>query len=352
MPTRHPIIEGDLAKIVSSPLPWSKFAGKTVLISGASGFLPAYMVETLLYLNETQNMGIQVLGLVRNSITARKRFAFYEGRNDLKLLIQDVCDPISIEGHVDFVIHAASQASPKFYGIDPVGTFSANAIGSHNMLRVARDNHAEGYLFFSSGEVYGQVDPAKVPIREDYFGPLDPTDLRSCYGEGKRAGETLSVAWWKQFGVPAKIVRPAHTYGPGLKLDDGRVFADFISDVVHHRDIVMKSDGSAIRPFCYLADAVVGYFTVLLLGQCGQAYNIANDQCEISILNLAKELVLLFPEKGLRVVRTSVAGHEHHSPVVRGTANISKVRALGWNPTTSIQEGFRRTIDSFSSLFN
>jgi UDP-glucuronate decarboxylase len=348
---RNRIIQEDLARITSAGLPWTDFSGATVLVSGANGFLPAYLVETLLYLNEQgQAKPTKVLALVRSREKAEARFAHLAGRKDLQFLVQDVCEPVTVDGPVDYVIHAASQASPKFYGVDPVGTLSANTLGTHHLLGLARAKRARGFLFFSSGDVYGQVDPAGKPIREDAYGPVDPTDVRSCYGESKRLGETMCVCWAHQYQVPAKIVRPFHTYGPGMKLDDGRVFADFVADIVHNRDIVMKSDGSAVRPFCYLADAAVGYFTVLCKGATGQAYNVGNDRAEISVRDLAHLLVGLFPEKKLRVIQQEhqLAPGYLKSKVVRICPDLSKIRQLGWEPRTTVEQGFRRTIESFS----
>ena len=346
---RNPVVEEDLDSIVSYNLPWDMFRDKKVLISGANGFLPAYMVEAFLHLNEKYKLNLNIVGLVRNKVKALSRFASYRNRNDLKFITQDLCRPLDINEHFDYIIHAASQASPKYYGKDPVGTLCSNVIGTYNLLNFARDNHAECFLFFSSGEVYGQLESSKILIKEDEYGYLDPTDVRSCYAESKRMGETMCVSWYHQYGVPVKIVRPFHTYGPGMRLDDGRVYADFVADILHNSDIVMKSDGSAIRAFCYLADAVNGFLTVLLKGQNGQAYNIGNDKEVISILELAKTLVALFPERGLKITREEdnfEAGYIK-SKISRNCPDITKVRSLGWKPSTSIEEGFKRTIRSF-----
>ncbi|MCL4512105.1 MAG: NAD-dependent epimerase/dehydratase family protein [Bacteroidetes bacterium] len=347
---RNNIIQEDLEFITGSDLPWSVFEGKTVLIAGANGFLPAYMVETLLYLNEkVHTPRTKVIALVRNIEKARARFKYYQQREDLQFLVQDVCTPLEIIDRIDYIIHAASQASPKYFGRDPVGTLTANILGTRNLLDLAKDRNAAGFLFFSSGEVYGTVDPSQIPINEKNYGYVDPTEVRSCYAESKRMGETMCVSWAHQYRVPAKIVRPFHTYGPGMALDDGRVFADFVADIVNDRNIVMKSDGSAVRPFCYLADAVAGFFTVLLKGQVSEAYNIGNDKGEISILDLAELLVSTFPEKKLKVVRQErLTGNDYlKSPIARNCPNISKIGKLGWKPTTSAKEGFRRTVRSF-----
>jgi len=347
---RHPVIKEDLDRILKTPVEWPAFEDRTVLVTGANGFLPAYMVETLLRANESgRRAKTHVVALARNAERAAARFSAYEGRGDLEILVQDVCQPIAFSGQIDYIIHAASQASPKYYGSDPVGTLLPNVLGTRHLLDLAVKCRSAGFLFFSSGEVYGHVDDAHVPTKEDGFGYLDPADVRSCYAESKRLGETMCVAWRHQFDVPAKIVRPFHTYGPGMRLDDGRVFADFVSDIVNGRDITLKSDGSARRAFCYLADAVAGFFAVLLRGAAGQAYNIGNESGETSISDLAERLAGLFPDKGLRVVRQepSLPKGYLRSAISRSCPDTSKARALGWNPVTGIDEGFRRTVQSF-----
>jgi FkbM family methyltransferase len=347
---RNPIIEEDLRAIRQADLPWEEFRDRVVLVTGANGFLPAYLVETLLSLNETSpGHNTRVVALVRDRARAEARFAHHRGRPDLELLVQDVCQPLPAGLHADFVIHAASQASPKYFGRDPVGTLSANVLGTHHLLTAARAWGVHGFLFFSSSEVYGQVDPSRMPIRETDHAGLNPVDVRSCYAESKRLGETMAVSWWHQFQVPVRIVRPFHTYGPGMSLDDGRVFADFVADIVHRRPIVLRSAGTATRAFCYLADAVAGFFTVLLRGQNGEAYNIGNDQCECSIAALAELLVGLFPERQLSVTYERDERGQGYlaSKVSRSCPDIGKAKALGWQPATSLVDGFRRTIQSY-----
>jgi nucleoside-diphosphate-sugar epimerase len=346
--TRNPIVEEDLKSITASSLPWDRLFGKTALITGANGFIAAYMIETLLYLNETANAGIHVVALARNHEKVSRKLSRHLSRPDLTIVVQDVRAPYCGPSQVDFLIHAASQASPKYFSRDPVGTFEANVVGTQRMLELARNAKSESLLFFSSGEVYGQPDPELQVIDETAYGYLDPLNLRSCYAEGKRAGEALCAYWHAQFGVPAKIVRLSHTYGPGMELNDGRVFADFVADIVAGRDIVLKSDGSARRPFCYLADATVAFFIILLRGQSGQAYNVGSDR-QCSILELAETLCRLFPERSCRVMRQHRVSTDPYlaSPNPGFQFDLSSVRSLGWAPTTSIEEGFKRTIQSY-----
>lgn len=343
------VIQQDLVSIVAQHLPWEAFSGANVLVTGAAGFLPAYMVETLLYLNQfVLSKPAHVFALVRNEERARVRFAEYAGRSDLKIVMQDVSDPLVVSTQFDYIIHAASQASPLFYQTDPVGTLSANVLGTYHLLNAARHNHFKGFLFFSSGEVYGAVKDGSIATQEHEGGYLDPAEVRSCYGESKRMGETMCVSWAQQFGVPAHIVRPFHTYGPGMRLDDGRVFADFVRDILKGGPIVLHSDGSARRSFCYLADATVGFFTVLLKGEVGQAYNVANPEGECSIAELANRLANAFKCEGMYVERRARGESSYvPSPFAATRPSIDKLRALGWQARTEIEEGFQRTVISY-----
>ncbi|MDD5129557.1 MAG: NAD-dependent epimerase/dehydratase family protein [Candidatus Omnitrophica bacterium] len=347
----HLIVKEDLEFITATGIHWDKLEGRNILVTGANGFLPAYMIETILFLNEHRfKKKAKIFALARNKERVQKRFSGYRGNKNIVFIIQDVCAPLKIHKKMDFIIHAASQASPKFYGSDPAGTISANTLGTANLLALAAKHKSQGFLFFSSGEVYGEVAVDQVPIREDTYGLVDPMLLRSCYAEGKRAGENMCVSWSHQYGIPVKIIRPFHTYGPGMRLDDGRVFADFVCDVVAGRDIIMKSDGSAVRAFCYLADAVAGFFTVLLEGSSAQAYNVGNDE-GISIAGLAKILVDLRPEKHLKVIQreSDCIGGYIKSRIPVSVPDTTKIRRLGWKPFYSIKEGFGRTVRSFES---
>jgi UDP-glucuronate decarboxylase len=333
---------------VSHSLPWELLFGKTVLISGANGMVPSYLLDTLLFLNETAHAGIQAIALVRDRERAMRRLGHLATRADVTFVVQDVRDPYTGPKAINFVIHAASQASPRFYGIDPVGIFEVNVLGTLRMLEVAKEAGSNAFLFLSSGEVYGGVQDPAVPVQETFFGSINPFLVRSCYAEGKRAGETLCACWHSQYAVPTKVVRLAHTYGPRIDLEDGRVFADFVADLVARRDIVLKSDGSARRPFCYMTDSIAGIFTVLLRGSDGEAYNVGADS-EVSILRLAETLCRLFPERNCKIVRREREPGDPYIPSGNsaGHFDLSKIRSLGWEPTVGIEEGFWRTVKSY-----
>lgn len=343
----NPIINEDIESIVSHSLPWNKFDNKNVLITGINGFLPSYLFYTLLYLVDKKNMNINIYGLSRNKTKTEMRYRWCMHMNHVHFIYQDVVTPINVDVRFDYVIHAASQASPKFYNIDPVGTILPNVIATYHLLQKAVSDKTQRILYFSSGEVYGET--SNVPTKEDDFGKIDPCTVRACYSESKRAGETLCKAFHHQYGLETLVVRPFHTYGPGVDLNDGRVFADFVKNILDKQDIQITSDGSAKRAFCYLADATVGFFTVLLNGIPGQAYNIGNPHEEISILNLAEKLITLFPEFGLKVERIAPKSTSSYlkSSIDRNSPNINKAMELGWVPTTTIQEGFKKMVTSY-----
>jgi nucleoside-diphosphate-sugar epimerase len=345
----HSIIREDIARVLKTDLPWEKLRGKTVLVTGANGFLPSYMLYTLLELNNQFDFGINVVGLVRNKTKAEDKFGDLLNRNDFELLIQDVSSPLTCDSTFDYIVHAASQASPRYYGIDPVGTAAANTIGTYHLLELARKCKSECFMFFSSSEVYGTVAAHQIPTKESDYGYIDPTNVRACYAESKRFGENLCISFFHQYQVPVKIVRPFHTYGPEMELNDGRVYADFIADIVGNRNIIMKSDGLASRAFCYSADATAGFFTVLLKGECATPYNVGNLEGESSIVNLAEILVNLFPDRKLRVEKWNPPNDGSYLPstVLRNAPDTSKINALGWSATTDIPTGFLRTIQSY-----
>ncbi len=343
------IILEDIEQILSTTrVDWDDFSGKRVLITGASGFLPAYLVETLLHLNKTRGLDTHVTALVRNRENYIKRFAQHLDNPNLTVLVQDVSKPISLALPHHFIIHAASQASPKYYGVDPVGTLLANVLGTMQLLELARNHPVISFMYFSSGEVYGETQ--SIPTKESDYGYIDPTSVRSCYAESKRMGENMCVSWHAQYQVPIKIVRPFHTYGPGMRLDDGRVYADFVRDIIENRPILVRSEGTASRAFCYLADATSGFFTVLLRGENGIPYNVGNSQAEISVMDLANLLVGLFPEKQLVVIKKNIQKTNGYlqSPISRNCPDISRINSLGWEPKTSLADGFKRTIGSYS----
>jgi nucleoside-diphosphate-sugar epimerase len=335
----------DLAQTLQNPV---DLAGKTILISGIAGFIPAYLTEALIYLDKAYKLKLKIIGLARNLEAAQQRFSKYQDFQNLSLLRYDLQHDVALPGRADIVIHAASQASPKYYGSDPVGTALPNIVGTLSLLRYAQQTKGAQFLFMSTGEIYGQQDAASTVIHENDMGKIDPMDVRSCYAESKRMGENLCVSFMHQYSVPIKIARIFHTYGPGMKLDDGRVFADFVRNVVLRQPIIMRSNGNAIRPFCYVADTVRALIVLLTRGVPGQAYNIANPHERVSILELAKILQSAYPERNIEIQQAPIEERGYIASQISDlNPDISKLGSLGWVPKIGIEEGFKRTIRSY-----
>lgn len=335
------ILENDLINIAEQDIEWEKLRDKTVMVTGASGMVGSYFVRTLLKLNETKNMNIHVVCVVRN---VKKIGEDIREDINAEILAHDVTKPIEYKGEVDFIIHAASPASPLIMKDDPVGTIAANVLGTFNTLELAHEKNSEGYMFISSREIYGQPSENQEFFTEDTYGFVDPLDPRSCYPEGKKAAETMCASFRAQYGLNAKVARLAHTYGPGMSIYDGRVQADFLKNVVFNEDIVMKSEGLPVRTYTYIADAVAGMFRILLNGE-EMVYNIGDENAKISIRGLAELLVKITPEKGLSVkMEIPEGGTKGCAPFTLGILDSSRLRKIGWKPLYTIEEGFLRTI--------
>jgi nucleoside-diphosphate-sugar epimerase len=339
-----------LNDIVKSLIPWQEFQNKSIMITGCSGFIGSYLVKSLLYANKVHNLNLKVIGVYRNIDSLKMRLGDCFENLSASFFLHDISTPLTSSiPRADFVIHAASQASPKYYGVDPVGTILANSAGTQHLLNYAVKSKVKNFLFFSSGEVYGEPINPEALIKEDDYGYINPMNIRSCYAESKRIGETMCVAWGKQYNIHTNVVRPFHTYGPGVSLDDGRVFADFVANVVEGKNILLKSDGLAKRPFCYISDAIVGFLMVLASGKNAEAYNIGNPNAEISIRDLATQIINLFPRLNLKV-EFDIKNESNKyikSPVSRACPSIDKAFHIGWAPSIGIKEGFNRTIKSF-----
>lgn len=336
------ILDQDLEQIISEKISWEKLKGKTVLITGASGMVGSYMLYVLLKLNDKLGYGIKVIAMVRNP---KKLPAEVTGRDDVKIVVHDVTEKYESDEKLDYIVHAASPASPLIMQNQPVETIAANTIGTFNTLMLAKDHNADGYIFISSREIYGQPGEGQEFFYEDTYGFVDQLNPRSCYSEGKKAAETMCASFKAEYGLNVKIARLAHTYGPGMSIYDGRVQADFLKNIVHNEDIVLKSTGAAVRTYTYISDATVGMFKILLDSD-DIVYNIGNENCKVSIRELAEIMVDIYPERGLKLVfDIPEGGTKGTAPYTLGILNSGKLRALGWEPKYSVKEGFKRTLE-------
>lgn len=344
-----PVIADDVARIIADPaVPWDVLNGATVLVTGANGMLPSYAVHTLLGLNDSRGANLRVIGLVRNEEKARQILGPILDRPDFTLLATDVTRLHDIDGPLDLVIHGASAARPSLHAADPVSTIKANLLGSFNLLDLCVAKGAKRFVLMSSSEVYGAQPEGTRLIREDSYGGFDFLNPRASYSEGKRAAETIASVYAHQHDLDARIVRFGHIYGPGMALDDGRVQADFAANVVRGEDIVLNSDGAAMRTYTYVADAIAGMFYALLVGS-DRAYNVADGNSMVSIRELALRFTNARPDKGLK---RSFANPDHADDRAYNSSAFlgldgSKLEALGWRPVVDLDAGIDRMLRSY-----
>ena len=341
------VVKADMDDLISRDIPFEKIKGKTVLVTGATGMLAYYFTLTLMHLNKEKDYGIKVLALVRSKAKAEAKFAGFLDDDNFEIIAQDVCTPISYEGDINYIFHAAGAASPYFIKNDPTGIIAANTQGTVNILELAKTKNIGNVVYPSTREIYGKVDDVDF-VKETDMGVFDPLEARSCYPESKRMAETILKSYLVQYGVPFTVLRIAHSYGPGMIIgNDGRVMADFITNAVNSDDIIMKSDGLAERAFCYVTDAVAAIFLVMLKGENGEAYNLANETEPMAIRDVAQMISDLFPERNIKVVyevSTDTSGYCNYK---RKGLNTEKLEALGWKPVVKLKDGLKSTVLSF-----
>ena len=337
------IFEEDINNIIKEELPWDTLSTKTFLVTGANGFISYYVVRVLLALKN-----VKVIAMVRNKQKAESRFKDIIDNSNFKIVVQDLNEPFTLDDKIDYVIHGASQASPKYYGIDPVGTLKTNCIGTSYLLDIAVKNNVKKFLFISSGEVYGKVDETTPELVENYNGNLNITDIRSCYGESKRMGENMCVCYSHQYGINVNMLRLSHIYGWGFDLDDGRVIPDFVSNIIKNEDIVLNSDGSAKRSFCYITDMILALFYVLFYGEDKNAYNIASET-ETSIIELAKMMVEFSPNSTVKHKEGVFQKGYIRAASTRAKFNIDKIKSLGWQEKVALKDGLKRMVECYKS---
>lgn len=337
------IIQKDIDEIVNEHLDFTVFKDANVLITGANGMIGSYLVYSFLKMNDLFSLNINVIGMVRNREKAERILFGILDRADFSLLVKDVSEPVGIEGCVDYIFHTASQASPQYFVQDPVGTFSANTLGTVNMLNLAKESGTKQFVYISSVEAYGAVERGVKVVEESYSGYINPLLPRSCYPQGKRAAETACVCFEKQYNIKCKIARLGYTYGPGMAIDDGRVQADFMRNIVENKDVILKSPGNVWRAYIYVKDAVSALFYMVVRGN-DTAYTITNNDCLTTIRGLAYEMIGAFPEKELNVVFENLEDRLV-TPIKADAITFStrKLEGIGWKPTVLLKEGIKRT---------
>lgn len=326
-----------------------KLSGSTILITGCAGFIGFYYTHFFYYFAD--QLKLRKVILLDNFMLGYPKW-MDEIKKDARFVIEKfdiITDDIaSVPGAVeaDYIIHMASIASPMFYRKYPIETLDANIWGLRRLLDFYCQKQIKGFLFYSSSEIYGNPDPAHVPTNEEYHGDVNCTGPRSCYDESKRFGETMCMLFAQKYHMPIGVARPFNNYGPGMKINDKRVPADFAKNVMEQKDIVILSNGSPRRTFCYIADAVAGYLKILVHGKYDY-FNIGIEEPEITI----KELADIYSRVGKKIFgyegkvsfRVSEDKEYLTNNPQRRCPNISKARKLlGYAPEIAVEEGVER----------
>ena len=338
------IYRQDISMVLGNGFPWSRLDGKNVLVTGATGLLGSFLTDVLMS-NPDRKYHVWICS--RNETGARQRFSKWWHDESFHFFRQNLEEPIQSETDFNYIFHAAGNSFPAAFAENPVGTLKGTVIGTENLLNYSLCHNLERMLYVSSGEVYG--DGNVQTWKEQDSGYVNVTSPRACYPTAKRAAENLCVCYHSQYGLDVTIVRPSHIYGATFTSSDNRAYAQFIRNVIAGQDIVLKSDGSPKRGYCYVADCVSAMLYVLFYGEAGQAYNISNDSSFVSIRELAGYVAGTESKK----VIVGIPDNEEkkgYSTLKYTRLDSSKLQSLGWNPETALDEGVARCVDIVRQL--
>ncbi|MBQ3641643.1 CDP-glycerol glycerophosphotransferase family protein [bacterium] len=338
----------DLKAIYSSPyINWKFFKNSTVLVTGGTGMIGSLLIKSLLYANEILQTNIKIIATVRDKKKLQKIFPKYPF-NELKFIFQDIEQNLKIKGKVDFIIHTANTTSSKDFVENPVETISSIIAGTKNILNFAKEKKVKSVVYLSSMEVFGDVPFSREEkLKEEDYGYIDILKPRSSYPEGKRCAENLCASYYREYGVPVKIARLVQTVGANVNYDDKRVWAEFTRCITEKQDIVLKTQGEAIRSYLYVTDAIVAILAMLEKGKDGESYNITNPEATCSIKELAQMLCEKYPDSKLRIEPDDKYYPNPSKYIIDG----SKFEELtSWQAQVPLIEMFNRLVQRFYFL--
>ncbi|MBQ7193771.1 MAG: NAD-dependent epimerase/dehydratase family protein [Synergistaceae bacterium] len=320
-----------------------ELSGKNILITGAAGLICSAVVDVLFRYNDKADAGIKILAAGRSFDRMRARFGEMVDSVDFEFVYYDATHPfIAARDHADYIIHGAGNSFPALVMKEPVETMFGNVVGMKTVLDYARATESKRVLYISSSEVYGRKENEN-PYGEDEYGYIDLLNPRNSYSVSKRAAETLCVSYAAEYGVDSVIVRPGHVYGPTASSRDSRVSSAWVYDAARGRDIVMKSDGSQKRSYCYCLDCASAIIKVLLLGQSLHAYNISNPSSIISIKEMAELLTKLSGTR-LKLELPTDSEKRGFTPMKNSSLESDSLAGLGWRGCFDAETGFEHTL--------
>ena len=341
----------DVHLIGELKFPWEKLENKSVMLSGATGLIGSFLIDVILEKNHKENLNCTVYALVRNNAMAKMRFSKYIDDSHLVFVPYDVKMSLrqNVADTVDYILHLAANTHPMLYATDPIGTITTNIIGLQNLLEYAVAHHASRFVFASSNEIYGENRGDAELFDEDYCGYINCNTLRACYPESKRCGEALCQAYRMQKNLDVTIARLTRSYGPTMLMSDTKAISQFIKKGIAGEDIVIKSAGTQYYSFTYVADAVSGLLTILLKGENGEAYNIAEESNDIMLKDLASIIAKVNGKKVVFEIPDEVEA-AGYSKATKARLNGKKLQSIGWIPQYDIKSGIERTIGILRTL--
>ena len=337
----HPNYIKDLSMVAKS-LPKELIAGKTFLITGATGLLGTFVVDTLIHYNIHVGDPVTIIALGRNKERAQERFSYYWENLNFSFIEQNVCTPIDIK-NCDFIIHAASNAHPTAYKEDPVGTIMTNIDGTRNILELCVKTGAI-MVMLSSVEVYGQSNDNEFVFDEDSQGTIDLTNSRNGYPESKRLAELLCQSYYSQYGVKSKIVRLCRTFGPTMTPADSKATAQFLRNAKKRQSIVLKSSGNQSYSYCYVSDAVSAIFFVLFNGKVCVPYNVSTPLCNCKLKQFAE---IAAKVSGVKIIYDipETLQNDGSSNAASGLLYSDRLFRLGWRARYNIEKAIEQTLE-------
>ena len=336
------ILEEDFATIAEK-YDFSALKGSSVLVTGATGLLGSQILLFLDFLNRTRYFGTKLYAFCRSEEKAKKVFAEAFSENRINFLYGDVLNLPAFDFAIDHIIHGASVTSSNDFISRAVETIDTAVNGTMNMLNLAKEKQAKSFVYLSSMKAFGITD-GKGEVREADLGYIDLSSPRSSYSESKRLCENLCVCFASEYGVEAKIVRLTQTLGAGIDYSDTRVAAQFARAVIENRDIELKTQGATKRPVIYTSDAISAILTVLLKGKSGEVYTAANPATFMTIRETAEMIVEKIAKNSIKLKFDIQGVPAEYAPNLNLNLNVDKLCSLGWKPSVSLEESYKRMI--------
>ena len=322
---------------------WNEFKNTTILITGSTGLIGTNLVSALAYNSKEKELNIKLILPVRDIEAASRLFDWIGA----EIIPYELGAELEISGPVDYIVHLASPTSSKFFAEKPVDTMLVNLEGTRALLEFAKKKAVKKFISVSTMEVYGFPEKGHR-VKENELGSFETMNARNSYPVAKMACEALCNGYYVQYDVPAVILRATQTFGPGVKYDDGRVFAQFMRCVIEKKDIVLKSAGLTERSYLYTADAVSAILVSLLKAEPGQAYTVANPETYISIKDMAQMVADEIAEGQIKVVFDITEDIEKlgYAGTLYMDLSVDKIESLGWNAKVGLVQMYKRMINS------